>query len=551
MLVLGLDGATFDVIHPMISAGRLPNLARWIDHGVSAPLRSTRPPVTFPAWSSFMTGLDPGRHGLFDFTQKLEGEYRVRFVNARDRAGESLFSRVSRAGGRVLVLGVPATFPPEPLNGLLVPGFDAPVSTGSSAESANDPALYRAIEADVGPWMRPALKEDGSATPERALDTLEDRIARKTRFSINALEKLRQGGGEVDFMMVVYSESDTVGHHYWRDHDPASPRHDAQASAQRRGAIEAVYERLDEACGELREAFGDDAICVVLSDHGMGGAAGHVVHLNRHLCDAGLLFRTPRRRFSADVAAKGLRDFLLRVLPAPVAQQLFRHARAVAARVESTARFGGFDWQRTLAFSEESNTQPGVWINLRGREARGCVEPSDYEAVRDRVIEALLSWRLPDGGAVIAGAWRREEIYQGPYLERAPDIVTELALDHGFGLSLVATPWGKADAKDPSTLQSVRTLEAHEFAGGRGRGMNGTHRPCGIFIGPKAEFAQEIGNSPRLVDMAPTLLGAMGIEWEAGDGPSDGDALVPKPRPYTGEEEALVAERLRALGYLE
>ncbi len=534
----------------MIASGRLPNLSRWMENGVSAPLRSTRPPVTFPAWSSFLTGLEPGRHGLFDFTQKIPGQYRVRFVNAGDRAGESIFSRVSRAGGRVLVLGVPTTFPPEDVNGLLVPGFDAPVSTGSSAESASDPALYCEIEAAVGPWMRPALKEDGSATPERTLATLEERIALKTRFSLKALERLREDG-EVDFMMVVFSESDTVGHHYWRDHDPASPRHDENASDQRRGAIQTVYERLDEACGELREAFGEDAICVVLSDHGMGGGGRHVVHLNRHLADHDLLVRTPRRRFAADALARQLRDLLLRILPSSLTQQLFRRARAAAARVESTARFGGFDWSRTLAFSEESNTQPGVWINLRGREAQGCVAPEDYEAVRDQVIEALLGWKLPHGGPIVAGAWRREEIYHGPFVERAPDVVVDLALDAGYGLSLVATPWREAEAGDPRAQSAIRELEPEEFGGGRGRGMNGTHRPCGIFIGPGAEFALDSDSLPRLVDMAPTLLNAMGIAWHDDDGESDGDALALQLRPYSGEEEAVVAERLRALGYLE
>ena len=111
-LVLALDGASFDVIRPMVARGRLPHLGRWLSEGASGPLRSTVPPVTFPAWSSFMTGLEPGEHGIFDFTQKVPGEYRLRFVNSSDRAGSSMFERVSRAGGSVLVLGMPATHPP-------------------------------------------------------------------------------------------------------------------------------------------------------------------------------------------------------------------------------------------------------------------------------------------------------------------------------------------------------------------------------------------------------------------------------------------------------
>ena len=238
----------------------------------------------------------------------------------------------------------------------------------------------------------------------------------------------------------------------------------------------AVYEALDAACGELRAAYGEDALCAVVSDHGSGGASQRVVHLNRRLAECGLLARPRPARASLDALARRARDLALRVLPPWLAEQAFRRARGAAARLESAARFGGFDWRRTHAFSEEANTQPGVWINLRGREAAGCVEPADYERVRGEVIDALLDWKLPGGGPVVARARRREEVYAGPCVARAPDVVVELALDAGYGLSLVATPWQTPDTG------SLRTLEPHELGGGRGRGMNGTHRPDGIWL---------------------------------------------------------------------
>jgi len=547
VLVLALDGATFDVIDPLIAAGRLPNLARWIEAGGRTPLRSTTPPVTFPAWSSFLTGHGPGRHGILDFTQKVEGAYRIRFVNAADRCGRSLFRRVCDAGGRVLVLGMPATFPPEPLDGLLVCGFDAPVSAGTDARSASDPALYRAIAERAGPWMRPDLDEaaTGEAFHERAVATLLDRIARKERFALEALEALRaRDGDRPELMTVVFSESDTVGHHYWRDHDPASPRHDPGASEARKGAVAAVYERLDLACGRLRAAYGQDALCCVVSDHGMGGAGRHVVHLNRFLEEQGFLHRL--RGAPLDAAARRTRDAALRLLPPRLAQRIFRRLRGSAARLESAARFGGIDFAHTTAFSEEANTQPGVWINRRGREARGCVRPREYEAVRDEVMEALREWRLPGGGPVVARAARREDVYEGPFVDRAPDIVLELALDEGHGLSLVPTPW--AEGPGPS----VRTLAPAEYGGGRGRGMNGTHRRHGVFVASGGERDWKdlgrCGTEMCLVDVAPTLLDAMGVPWAA-DGGADG--RVHTPRPYTDEEDALVRRRLQALGYLD
>ena len=556
VLVLALDGATFDVIHPMAEAGELPQLAAWMKEGRAARLPSTVPPVTFPAWSSFMTGLSPGEHGIFDFTQKKPGEYRLRFVNATDRTGASLFERVSRAGGRVLVLGMPATHPPEPVAGLLVCGFEAPVASGSDPRSASDPALYQRIAAQVGPWMRPELDESARADDfhERALETLLVRIDRKRDFALAALSALRaaRDGALPELTVVVFSESDTAGHHYFRDHDPRSPRHDPAASPARKNALRSVYRRLDEACGALRDAVGKDVCCVVVSDHGMGTASDKVVHLNRFLEEQGLLVRRASPFGSWDRAARGLRDRTLAWLPPRVAQLLFRRARAAAALLESQARFGGFDWRRTLAFSEEANTQPGIWVNLAGREAEGCVAAADYEATRDRLIAALLAWRLPSGGPVVARALRREDVYSGPFVERAPDLVLELALDGGHGLSLVPTPWSsKRRGGDP--ISSVRQLAPDDFGGGRGRGMNGTHRGEGIFIacGPGAEPCPP---PARLAAVAPWLARMMGLAWAAdadGIGHDESASTSRGAVAYAEKDEAMVAERLRALGYLE
>ena len=549
ILVLGLDGATFEVIDRLSPTGRLPNLTAWRVAGRSCPLLSTRPPMSFPAWSTFMSGLGPGRHGIFDFTQKVPGAYRIEFANATHRSGASLFARANGAGSPILCLGMPATFPPEPVDGLLVSGFDSPVSTGTDASSASDPVLYREIADRVGPWMAPDLDEAAhdDGWHERAAGRLLARIDRKTAFALEALRALRDRGKPPELAVVVFSESDTVCHHFWRDHDPNSPRHDPSASAVRRDAVSAVYERLDAACGEIREAFGEDALCVVASDHGAGGAAKRVVHLAARLAECGLLSRSGGRNgggfLGFDALARATRDTALRVLPPRVAQHIFRRARFAAARLESAARFGGIDWSRTAAFSEEVNTQPGVWLNVRGREADGCVAADDYERVRDDVIAALREWTLPGGAPVVARARRREEVYDGPHVDRAPDVVVELALDDGYGLSLVGTPWSDPD------VASVRTLGDDELAGGRGRGMNGTHRQEGIWIatGPAAD-SLEIPSPMNLEHVTPTLLRALGIDAST----DDTERATTRDRvDYTDDEEHLVADRLRALGYLE
>ena len=536
VLVLGLDGADWSVLRPLCAAGRLPHLAAWLAAGRAAPLPSVTPPMSFPAWSSFATGLSPGAHGIFDFTQKQDGAYRIRFVNASDRAGEAFWMRATRAGLPVLVLGVPATHPADSVAGLLVPGFDAPVSTGSTAAFASDPALYASVAARAGAWMRPDLDEGahGGDWHERAIDWLLARIDRKCGFALEALRQLRQSGREPALGVVVFSESDTVAHHYWRDHDAASPRHDPQASAARKAALVATYERLDAACGALREAFGADAACFVVSDHGQGGASRRVVHLNRYLAECGLLAR--RHAAAIDLATRRARDLALRVLPPAIAQAIFRRARGTAARLESGARFGGIDWRRTDAFSEEVNTQPGVWINERGREAQGRVAGADRVRIQREVVAALLDWKLEDGRPVVEWALPREDVYTGPFVARAPDIVFELALEDGYAHSLVATPWERSD------LASLRTLAADELAGGRGRGMNGTHRRDGIWLDAAGHAERPAG----IADVAAAVLRVLGLA----ETPASGEQPRP-PLPYSAEEEARVAARLRALGYLE
>jgi predicted AlkP superfamily phosphohydrolase/phosphomutase len=565
LLVLGLDGADWNVLRPLLAAGRLPNLARWLDAGSAAPLPSTVPAMSFPAWTSFATGLGPGAHGVFDFTQRQPTTYRLRFVNAADRAGPSLWGRVAAAGDAVLCLGVPATFPPERLEkggGLLVPGFDAPVSTGSEARATSHPERYERIARRAGPWMRADLDEGArrSGWHEAAVAALLARVDRKTTFALEALRTLRADGLDPQLAVVVFSESDTVAHHFWRDHDPASPRHDPAASAIRRGALAAVYERLDAAAGALRAAFGEDASCVVLSDHGQGGASRRVVHLNQRLADCGLLEPASRRAVGRLVSrsAGRLRDAALATLSPRAAEALFRRMRDPAARVESLARFGGFERGRTLAFSEETNTQPGVWIHLRGRDPEGVVAAGDYERVRQAVIDALLDWKLPppsrkgpgsigketgeggaDGTPVVARARRREEVYDGPFVSRAPDVVVELALEGGYAHSLVPTPWD-----DPGAA-AVRTLSEVELGGGRGRGMNGTHRPDGIWLAVGGDAGSRPSPPASIAAVAPALLPLLGLAPDADAGASRG------PAPYDAAQEARVAARLRALGYLE
>jgi predicted AlkP superfamily phosphohydrolase/phosphomutase len=548
LLVIGLDGATLDLVSPWAAAGRLPTLARLLATGAWGRLRSTIPAATFPAWTSLVTGVNPGRHGIFDFTERVPGTHRVRFVNGSRRRAPALWTRLAAAGARVAVVTVPATYPPESLPGVMVSGFDSPVTTAIDGSFVHPRALWADIQRTIGRVPFADFQEvvTGPGWHASALGRLLDGIERRTRLVEMLLARER-----LDLLMVVFGESDTVAHHFWRFHDAASPRH---APSEFGDAIGRVYEALDAALGRLVAAAPQGAVAIV-SDHGSGGAGDRVLHLNRRLAACGLLaFRPPgdgRIVRLARVAA-------LRAVPARLQGPLVRRVPGAAGRLEGMHRFRGIDWAGTAAYSEELDYHPSVWINLRGREPEGTVAPADYEAVRARVAAALAAWQYEDGQPVLERVWRREELYAGPFVSLAPDLLLEPALVDGYG---------------PSCLRSdgpgvaLRRLAPDEHGGGKGRGMNGAHRRDGVFLfaGDGVRPAGELPTSD-IVDVLPTLLTLAGLPVAEGlDGrPIAGalsgtprlaaDPIPPAPvgrRALDARETREMAARLAALGYLE
>ena len=502
-------------------SGRLPHLARLAARGACLRVASTTPCATFPAWSTCVTGVNPGRHGLFDFTEMCPGSYAVRFTNATYRRAPALWNILSAEGRRVAVLGVPATYPPEAVNGVMLSGFDSPVATAIDASFVHPPEAY----ADVRGWKFADFQESniGTGWHERALPRLLAGIDQKEAIATRILRR-----ESWDFFMVVFGESDTVSHHFWMFHDPDSPRHRPGPAH----AIGAVYERLDAAVGALVAAAGGDVVVGIVSDHGFGGTGTGVLYLNNWLAERDLLrFARPPREL--------LKRTALHFVPERWRGALFRRLSGLAARAESGARFAGIDWAATRAWSEELSYFPSVRVNLRGREPQGVVAPGDYESfVRDLCAE-LESW------APVAHAWPRAALYDGPYVDRAPDIVLELALENGYAYSCLRARGGA----------SFRRIGPEEYLGGKERGMNGSHRPHGVLLLSEKCGAREA----RLEDVAPTVLATLGVAGPPMDGRPiwgsvEQSAAAQEERAvqaYTEEETREIEERLRALGYFE
>jgi predicted AlkP superfamily phosphohydrolase/phosphomutase len=297
---------------------------------------------------------------------------------------------------------------------------------------------------------------------------------------------------------------------------------------------------------------------MVVSDHGSGGTGECVVYLNRWLSQQGWLrFAKPSTtsRIATPLKRLGL------ALPPRIQERAFRGSLGpLADRLESSSRLGGIDWGATSAFSEEVNTLPAIWLNVQGREPSGTIPPgADYVRLRDEILARLRDWRNPiTGEPIVAHAWRREELYEGPAIEHAPDIVVELALDRGYAYTCLSSQ-GK-------TGKPLGYLEPSQRLGAKGSSMNGSHRPHGVLIlagrgiGPHGHRV-----TAQIADVAPTLFELLEVPPPAGlDGRVLSESLVRgegsqmaqemaeqgmPPVSYTEEQAAAVRARLRGLGY--
>ena len=521
-LLIGLDGAEPTLVERWMAEGSLSNLARLRERGGYQPCASTVPHATFPAWSTCVTGVNPGKHGVIDFTRMRDGEYAIQFTNASERQHPAIWNVLSDKGLRSCVLGVPTTYPPDRINGIVVSGFDSPVCTGIDRSFVHPPEAYPLVK----DWTFADFQETsiGPDWHSMALEKLLEGVERKESITLDLWNREAW-----DFFMVVFGETDTVSHHFWMFHDPNSPRHRAEHET----AIRQVYQKLDATVGKMLDAAGDDVVVGVVSDHGFGGAGTGVVYLNNWLAQNGYL------NFSARHDSL-LKNVALSLTPESIRGMLFRKFRGLASKAESQSRFSGIDFAATTAWSEELNYFPSIRVNLKSREPLGQVSPEQYDSFCQELCEQLEQWD------VIKKAWRRDELYSGPYVDRAPDIILELALEDGYSHSCLRSRGG----------ESFRRFEAHEHLGGKEKGMNGNHRPNGVFF-----LSKPLESAPMsLLDIAPTVYDALGVAAPEMDGRSLlGGTIESAPAStsqrttaaYTPEQEAEVESRLRNLGYFE
>lgn len=543
VLVIGLDGATFDLIDPMVSAGKLPALAGLIEAGARSPLRSTLPHHSGPAWASFATGLGPGNHGIYSFFQRDYGSYTFPPVNSRCVRGETLWQRLSRAGKTVGIMNVPGTYPPAPIKGFLISGMLSP----TLEQAFYPPELYSQIVDRAPHYSVEAipLLDKGAY-----LDRVRTSIEARKQAALFLLEEYPS-----DLFVVVFTELDRLQHFFWNDMDGSHPAHAPGTLPQLTGAIEAGYIALDRVVADLVEAAGPDTLVFLVSDHGFEGVY-KLFYINAWLAQRGYLTLNRRQSGSAMRATKkalqrlGLWELARR---GRVALGKAGFAQAERIRSDNLSYATDIDWARTqVAFGPNL----GLNVNLQGREPRGIVRPgAEYDELCQKLQGDLESWVDPESGErVVSKVVRREEVYHGEALEFAPDLRLIMAKSSRYAGQYAYSP-------------EVGAPHITEFPDR----VYGNHAEYGILVvsGPGVRRGLQIKGA-SIVDVAPTVLASLGMPVpESLDGrplvslfegvlPGDGvqgEALTvkqsgPPAQQLSRDEELQVLDRLRGLGYL-
>jgi len=547
--VIGLDGATFELIRPWAQAGELPTFARLMRDGAHGVLRSPIPQSP-PAWASFMTGCNPGKHGIYDWVQPRPGSYKVDLTCGAMCRCPTLWHILSERGRTVGVVNVPMTYPPEEVNGFLISGFDTPYG---STEFTYPRDLYEELQNRFRHYTILPIIVDIPLrqTVQNSYETIEQR----EQVMYFLLERYSP-----EFFMLVFNATDSLQHLCLQSYDD-NGRNTAQLEVLR-----SIYKRLDAVLAELLERLPEDTTLLVVSDHGAGPLRRYV-NLDRWLAQQGWL------RYAADNPALAVQRWRARLVGGAVALLKAAVPEVVKARLRK--RMGNLrthleraappllDWAHTQAYTCSSQ---GIYISLKGRQPQGTVEPGrEYEELRERITAALLELRDPDDGQpIVARVYKKEEIFSGPYLEAAPDLYIHWREDAYLAWSNTASE---------QLFQTPRALGMDDIVPDENSGTRvGCHRQEGILLiyGDKVRPGSTVEGA-QIVDVAPTVLALMGepvpaemdgrvltealdeaylrafpVRRVAGGGERTGD----KGFTYSDEESEQMKERLRGLGYL-
>jgi predicted AlkP superfamily phosphohydrolase/phosphomutase len=540
VLIIGLDGASFEVLKPLMEQGDLPTISNLIKTGVSGTLKSTLPPVTIPAWVSMFTGKNPGKIGVFDLLKRVDYHSEPNISSFDNH--NPIWLLLNKYGINTGLLNIPGTYPPSNVKGFMITGmltpsknsdFTYPKKLGNELnQELNDYIL------DVSQWQY----FDHDQFIKDLYETTE-----KRRKAIDYLNRLYP----CQFNMMVYTGSDRIQHVLFNQ--PST--------------IHQYWKFLDKQLSKMLVHYPENTNVFIVSDHGFGplrktffvnrwlrkkkylrvkgikkdsilGRIGHgVEYVYRVL--GWILGRVP----GVTKLLSGIKDII-------GLEKLLKLTYDYLSKDKLENRVA---WKRTKAFSSVHSPHFGqIYINKKGKMPRGIVKKRDVGKIREWIIEDLKELRDPNTDEPInLEIFRSEEIYNGQHLEDAPDIIFMI---------------------EDGTIEIDATVEDGEYlrSGNPLTGWTGTHTRNGIIIanGPHIKKGATILNS-EIYDLTPTVLHLYGIPipedidgkvlLDLFDKKTDfiekteisGDLLVDESSVIiSAEDKALIEDRLRRLGYI-
>ncbi|MBI5521358.1 MAG: alkaline phosphatase family protein [Desulfarculus sp.] len=425
LFVLSLDGVPHSLVLGAVKSGLMPNMGRLLREGAWARMNSVLPAVSTVAWATYMTGVNPGKHGIYGYVEREPNPFGAYIPTAKDLKAPTLWEMISRGGKRLGAMGVPLTYPPKQVNGFMVGCFLSPdlgKATFPVDLATRLVEMEYKIDADLS-----LARQDMGAFLEDLNHAMERRFA--AAFKLMASEPW-------EFFQLHVMDTDRLNHFLW-----GSWQDGAEGLA---GEFEAFYHRLDSYIGELVQNLPPECRLAILSDHGFTRSQAHV-QINHWLEKNGYL-----------LFGRGKKEFM-NLHP------------------------------ETKAYS----LVPGrVYINLEGREEKGRVgRGKPAEDLRQELLHRLGGIKHPESGQpLIRRVYKREEIYAGPQLAKAADLI----IDPMPGCELKAN-WDAPGLLAPPDLSGAHTYDDAFF-----------------YLQGAKSLPED--NSFSLMDMAPTLLGLLGVQ---------------------------------------
>jgi len=531
-LVIGLDGATWDILRPAIDQGYLPTLESMIDDGFHGDMESTLPPITPVAWTSFMTGVNPGKHGISGFAQPSYNgnEYKFSLNDSQDISTNTIWEYLSERGRSIVSLNLPMTYPPFEVNGALISGLMTP---NERQQFTHPPELQdELLKQDFKPFIKHvAGKLSGCESKDEYRQRVDEMCKLVEKKFGQAYYIDDQQDWDVFFMQI--QETDAIQHFLMGFYEEGHGWYDEEMTEY---IYENFYGVIDQRLGEMIETVGEDALTIVLSDHGFQ-TCDRVVYLGNWLRDEG--FAEPSTK---GVLYKSTIDTIKKLDILGLRRHL-KSGRKIAKQKESFT----VDWSKSDAISIGAGNNPIAPIYI-------LAEGDRRDNIQDKLVQELKEFTDPKTGErVVEEVIIGDDVYSGRYSDEMPDVLIKGRPGYTFRTTF--------HSEDPTIVDLLEKTD-----------RPGVHHRSGMFMGTspdtKSGGYQVNGD---LIDLFPTLVYYLGepipnyldgtvldiftdefrneVEEKWSEIPSDRDAEI--SHVYSEEDEEDLKDTLSQLGYID